>query len=129
MKFEVIFLLIYWFKLYQTFFRNKMGWNETITTYFGCLVKVSYKTNLEAPKYIVWLARCKILSNIAGTENFTIEHTNLWTNFFGNFYNRHVSFDLKYFKTHNKVPLSVNVFLSMGCRIRQPWQLRFSILS
>ena len=26
------------------------------------------------------------------------------------FYNRLASFDLKYFKTHNKVPLSVNVF-------------------
>ena len=24
--------------------------------------------------------------------------------------NRHVSFDLKYFKTHNKIPLSVNGF-------------------
>ena len=26
-------------------------------------------------------------------------------------HNRHVLFDLKYFKTHNKVPLSVNVFV------------------
>ena len=42
-----------------------------------------YLTKYETPKYIVWLARCKILSNIAGMENFTIEHTNLGTNFFG----------------------------------------------
>ena len=52
------------------------------------------------------------LYNIASMENFTIEHTNLDTFFFffEKFHNRHVSFDLKYFKTHNKVPLSVNVF-------------------
>ena len=31
--------------------------------------------------------------------------------FLEKFHNRHVSFDLKYFKTHNKVPLSVNVFV------------------
>ena len=42
-------------------------------------------------------------------ENFTIEHTDLGT-FFEKCNNRDVSFDLKYFKTHNKVPLSVNVF-------------------
>ena len=46
-----------------------------------------------------------MLSNIAGMENFTIEQI-----FLEKLYNRHVSFDLKYFKTHNKVPLSVNVF-------------------
>ena len=44
-------------------------------------------------------------------ENFIIEHTNLGTNFCGKFHNRRVSFDLKYFKTHNNVPLSVNVFV------------------
>ena len=54
-------------------------------------------------------------------ENFTIEHTNLGTFFFSEKCdNRHVSFDFKYFKTHNKVRFSVNVFLSMGCQIRQP---------
>ena len=37
------FLLIYWFKLYQTFLRSKITCNETITTYFGCLVTVSLK--------------------------------------------------------------------------------------
>ena len=41
-------------------------------------------------------------------ENFTIEHTNLGKFFLEKFHNRRVSFDLKYFKTHNKVPLSVN---------------------
>ena len=73
----------------------------------------SILTKYMTPKYIVWLARCKVLSNIVGMENFTIEHTNLGTIFFfffEKFHNRHVSFDLKYFKTHNKVPLSVNVF-------------------
>ena len=31
--------------------------------------------------------------------------------FLEKFQYRHVSFDLKYFKTHNKVPLSVNIFV------------------
>ena len=43
-------------------------------------------------------------------ENFTIEHTNLGEKNLEKFHNRHVSFDLTYFKTHNKLPLSVNVF-------------------
>ena len=43
-------------------------------------------------------------------ENFTIEHTNLGTIFLEKFHNRHASFDLKYLKTHNKVPLSVMLF-------------------
>ena len=30
-----------------------------------------YLKQYETLKYIVWLARCKILSNIAGMENFT----------------------------------------------------------
>ena len=40
-------------------------------------------------------------------ENFTTEHTNLGTLFLEKFHNRLASFDLKYFKTHNKVPLSM----------------------
>ena len=52
----------------------------------------------------------KILSNIAGMENCTIEHSDLGTNFFGKFHNRLALLDLKYFKTHNKIPLPVNVF-------------------
>ena len=33
-------------------------------------------------EHIVWLEGCKILSNITGMENFTIEHTNLGFFFF-----------------------------------------------
>ena len=43
-------------------------------------------------------------------ENLTIEHTNVGRVFLEKIDNRHVSFDLQYFKTHNKVPLSVEVF-------------------
>ena len=43
-------------------------------------------------------------------EIFTIKHTNLGIIFSEKCDNRHVSFDLKYFKTPNKVLLSVNVF-------------------
>ena len=51
-------------------------------------------------------------------EIFTIEHTNLGIIFFSEKCdNRHVSFDLRYFKTHNKVPLSGYGFCQ---RIRQP---------
>ena len=40
-----------------------------------------------------------------------MEHTNLGRIFLEKIDNRHVSFDLIYFKTHNnKVPLSINVF-------------------
>ena len=44
---------------------------------------------------------------MAGMEIFAIEHTNLGIIFSEKCDNRHVSFDLKYFKTHNKVPLSM----------------------
>ena len=43
-------------------------------------------------------------------EIFTIEHKNLGIFFSEKCDNRHVSFDLKYFKTHDKVLLSVNGF-------------------
>ena len=44
LKFEVIFFFIdLLIQIIPNIFRNKIGCNETITTYFGCLVKVSYK--------------------------------------------------------------------------------------
>ena len=36
-----------------------------------------YLKKYETLTYIVGLVRCKILCNIAGMENFTIEHINL----------------------------------------------------
>ena len=62
-------------------------------------------------------------------ENFTIEHTDLRTIFLENFHNRHASFDLKYFKTHNKLPLTVNVFCRWVAEFSNLGQLRFSIIS
>ena len=43
-------------------------------------------------------------------EHFTIKHTNEGKIFSEKFDNKHASFDLKYFKTRNLVPLSVDVF-------------------
>ena len=43
LKFEIISVIDSLIQIIQSIFRNKIACSETIKTYFGCLVKVSYK--------------------------------------------------------------------------------------
>ena len=100
--------------------------NETITTYLGVLSQ--YLKKIVGPE--IHSLTCEMQNAIQYSWHGKFQHRAYkFRNDFVKYDNRHVSFDLTYCKTHNKVPFSVTVFCLFVCLfVFCRWVAKFGIL-